>query len=121
MWITRRPGYLYEDVPIRKGADGPQRKAANPIVHTAPPARLTAEALSMPTPLPATITATNREVGMGEDMKRSPGQWAPRIDDPDPPEDSLMTPEASKKATEGVAKLMTERREQLGQEKKRRR
>jgi hypothetical protein len=53
---------------------------------------------------------------MGEDMKRSPEQWAPRIDDPDPPEDSLMTPEASEKATEGVAKLMTERREQLGQD-----
>jgi hypothetical protein len=53
---------------------------------------------------------------MGEDMKRSPGHWAPWIDDPDPPEDSLMTPEASKKAAEGAAKLMAERREQLGQD-----
>lgn len=53
---------------------------------------------------------------MGEDMKRSPGQRAPWIDDPDPPADSLITPEASKKAAVGVAKLMTERREQPGQD-----
>ncbi len=53
---------------------------------------------------------------MGKDMKRSPGQPAPWIDDPDPPADSLITPEASKKAAVGVAKLMTERREQPGQD-----
>jgi hypothetical protein len=49
---------------------------------------------------------------VGEDMERSPGQWAPWIDDPDPPADSLMTPEASKKAAESAARLMAERQEQ---------
>ena len=45
-------------------------------------------------------------------MKRSPGQPALWIDDPDPPADSLMTPEASNKAAESAAKLMAERQEQ---------
>jgi hypothetical protein len=46
---------------------------------------------------------------MSDDMARSvgPGQWAPWIEDPDPPEEP-MTPEQSKKAAEGVAKLMSD-------------
>jgi hypothetical protein len=52
---------------------------------------------------------------VGKDMKRSPGQWAPWLANPESAGDSLMTPEALKRAADGVANLMAERQEQLGQ------
>jgi hypothetical protein len=56
---------------------------------------------------PATITGMDREIGMGEGRTRSPGQWAPWIDDPDPPEPP-MTPEEIKAAAKAVKELMDE-------------
>jgi hypothetical protein len=53
--------------------------------------------LSTPKPPPATINETDIEIGMDENMKLSPVQWAPWISDPDPPEEP-MTPEQSKAA-----------------------
>jgi hypothetical protein len=40
---------------------------------------------------PARLPRVNMEVGMGEELKRSvgPGQWAPWISDPDPPEEPI--------------------------------
>ena len=44
---------------------------------------------------------------MGENMKRSPAQWAPWISDPDPPEEP-MTPEQSKTAAKSIKELMAD-------------
>ena len=51
---------------------------------------------------------------MGEDTKPSPGQWPPWINDPDLPAPPMTEEQIT--AFANVAKLMAERREQLGQE-----
>jgi hypothetical protein len=44
---------------------------------------------------------------MREDRRRSPGQWAPWIDDPDPPEEP-MTQEAMDRAAEATKRRMAD-------------
>ena len=52
---------------------------------------------------------------MSEDRRRSPGQWAPWISDPDPPEEPMTREQI--KAASAASKDLIERAEKTGEQK----
>jgi hypothetical protein len=79
-------------------------KPANPIVCTLPPAWFTADA-HIDATLADCDDHRDGQRGREGDMKRSPGQWAPWISDPDPSEDPAQ-PQPPTKPTEQMHEEM---------------
>jgi hypothetical protein len=48
---------------------------------------------------------------------RSPGQWAPWVDDPDAPDDGVLTPEESKTAARKIRERAEKQKDDTPQEK----